>query len=507
MTEWRMILEETVQLDNPKYLSEFTFLKSVIDLAIGKKPPGKSSKKETDEIDYLPFHFISQSWEDLSHQLKVSHSLKEKCYQLLLLMSADNSMTWWEKLHKIGFYMKMLPKHLRGSPVTKSAIVKTVSHDPYLLSRGSKDEHVFDHIGRYSTMKPSDLEESSELSYLLNNRTKEDYFHLKGQLTSNIGGRQTRLLMTTPKTKDEGDQNSRSQRIDVSSMLEDKINSIEKETKVTQGLLSSFIQKVDDDQSKQRNALKSSVRSPSMTSHRQVDSIPPPPPLSPVVPTNVSFTETMKMVHSPDFSMTGECKLLYSLFPLSSLISAALCFLSLFQDMHPPASGNSNILSPPSDTTQKDDFLSNYLQEEDEGRERESKKFNLQDFSVSLKKSSAMSKYLSQPILTVSTAATTASAAGDNDDESHDLNHSPQRNSNRSTVSKHKVQLNIPDDLLDQTTFRITSNDDDEEREGDREVHNNRITPRKHVSINELKSPNRKPFRKFLFIFFVLSRL
>jgi hypothetical protein len=175
--------------------------------------------------------------------------------------------------------------------------------------------------------------------------------------------------------------------------------------------------------------------------------------------------------------------------------------------MHPPASGNRNILSPSSDTTQKDDFLSNYLQEEDEGKERESKKFSLQDFSVSLKKSSAMSKYLSQPILTVSTAATTTSTADDNDAVSHDLKQSPQRNSNRSAVSKHKVQLNIPDDLLDQTTFRITSNDDDEDRESDREVHNNRITPRKHVSINELKSPNQKPFRKFLFIFCVLSRL
>jgi hypothetical protein len=502
-----MILEETVQLDNPKYLSEFTFLKSIIDLAIGKKPPGKSSKKETDDIDYLPFHFISQSWEDLSHQLKVSHSLKEKCYQLLLLMSADNSMTWWEKLHKIGFYMKMLPKHLRGSPVTKSATVKTVSHDPYLLSRGSKDEHVFDHIGRYSTMKTSDLEESSELSYLLNNRTKEDYFHLKGQLTGSIGGRQTRLLMTTPKTKDEGEQNTHSQRIDVSSMLEDKINSIEKETKVTQGLLSNLIQKVDDDQSKQRNALRSSVRSPAMTSHRQVDSIPPPPPLSPVVPTNVSFTETMKMAHSPDFSMTGELNCFFFLSSFFSNLYGSFSFSRFFSDIHPRASGNRNILSPPPDSTQKNDFLSNYLQEEDEGGERDSKKFNLQDFSVSLRKSSAMSKYLSQPILNVSTAATTASAADDNDDESHDLKQQPQRNSNRSTVSKHKVQLNIPDDLLDQTTFRITSNDDDEDREGDREVHKNRMTPRKHVSINELKPPNQKPFRKFLLIFFVLSRL
>jgi hypothetical protein len=159
---------------------EIEFLRSVIDLAMARRPPSSGNKKDLGE--YLAFDLIIDSYKELSRQLKVDHLLKERCYKILLLMSADHQLTWWDKVRNVSFYVKQLESQKsRRSPSPYSIKARTSEEKSVpdssvmRLRERSVSPSLYQQSGRTSKTAPSILEEGAELSFILNNRPGNEY--------------------------------------------------------------------------------------------------------------------------------------------------------------------------------------------------------------------------------------------------------------------------------------------------------------------------------------------
>jgi hypothetical protein len=144
--------------DRTVHHDEASLVKSIIDLAMAKKP-----STENRNNDYLSLEEILNCSRDLCSQLNISEQLERRCYKLLLLMSGDSTRTWWEKVQRISEYIRLLDKNSRV--------------DPYRFSKGNpvmrvqRPEENISSSQHYSSTAPSLLEEGAELSLFLNNQT------------------------------------------------------------------------------------------------------------------------------------------------------------------------------------------------------------------------------------------------------------------------------------------------------------------------------------------------
>lgn len=311
---------------------EYTFLKSVIDLALARRPPSQSRGRRGDEDEYLPLSSIISTHNELAHQLKISPALEERTYQLLLLMSAEEKLTWWEKVQKIPQYLKALSKKQNKSSMRLGT--SSISPDKSRLADRSNTSYSLggnktvtdgflrvsnkqkkDLIGRISTTAPSDLEEGAELSFLLNQRIrpKVQPAQPSGPASSATDLATSYALMTTP-IRDTTSHN-----------IEEKISSIEKETKVTQGLLSNLLHRFDQvgqpnfkpPDSAGKDQPLATLDHTMMANHN--------PLLSPVpkMMQSGAFADTLKL-GSPELSVVGGKFILFS----SLLVFITIIFFS-----------------------------------------------------------------------------------------------------------------------------------------------------------------------------------
>ena len=106
-----MAIRESIIPNRNPPPAEQTFLQSVIDLAIARR--SKSGNGE-----FLDWHSLHSSFQDLASQLHLDPLLQNRCYQILLLMHADtgSDLTWWDKVRKIPQYLAYLQKKKKGEP-------------------------------------------------------------------------------------------------------------------------------------------------------------------------------------------------------------------------------------------------------------------------------------------------------------------------------------------------------------------------------------------------------
>eukprot|EP01031_Cornospumella_fuschlensis_P036785 gene36786-44625_t len=160
-------------------MREYNVLRATIELA-AEKSEDKYGKRQTGREDWIPFNELHTALKTVAKRLNVSYQLEQKCYELLLLMSAESekSHTWWEKINNLPYYLQRLNTVNLFSDVSKGLDVynELPNPPPYPLLRlleqnKSKSSAGAQHLYSVGTSSPSVLQEGEELSIILNHQT------------------------------------------------------------------------------------------------------------------------------------------------------------------------------------------------------------------------------------------------------------------------------------------------------------------------------------------------
>lgn len=157
--------------------AELQLLKSTIDLA--------AAQRQGESIEWLPLHAVLQAFKETCQMLHISPSMEQKCYQILLLMSADSEqhLTWWERVYKINHYTELLNsgKTIEAAKKTSFSPNQSSFSSPSPRKIGGYVMRVTDSgrqlevpEGIVSHSTQSLLHEGAELSMLLNNQLAAD---------------------------------------------------------------------------------------------------------------------------------------------------------------------------------------------------------------------------------------------------------------------------------------------------------------------------------------------
>jgi hypothetical protein len=180
--------------------SELILLKTALDLAAAKQ----SDQGMEERISY---HSLLNAFKDVCQKLQPNPQMEQRCFQALLLMSADDAdpgRTWWDKVHDIQIYLDQLlsqkstklsattgsqfnssrvvadtmrgrsasPSVSRRSPISNEASDNPLQpRTNYVMRLSDKARQIQGTTSTTSSMSPSLLREGTELSLLLNDRT------------------------------------------------------------------------------------------------------------------------------------------------------------------------------------------------------------------------------------------------------------------------------------------------------------------------------------------------
>jgi hypothetical protein len=185
-------------------VSEKEVLQTTLDLACGRA-----------QLESLSYHLIVECYEEILRKYHVARPIQQRCFQLLLLMSAESEshLTWYEKIKKINYYLSKLPKR-KDSPTSSSVspsrsrtsfrssaskTTRSLSPNSYnMMSLTDRGRRIAIPTSKVSTTSPSILHEGSELSMLLNNRNPSDIYQISSFLDSQRSPSTT--MLETPKS-------------------------------------------------------------------------------------------------------------------------------------------------------------------------------------------------------------------------------------------------------------------------------------------------------------------
>ncbi|RYH06410.1 hypothetical protein EON65_42915, partial [archaeon] len=156
-------------------MKEYNVLRATIELA-AEQSEAKYDQRRSDREDWISFSELQAALKTVAKKLKVSYQLEHKCYELLLLMSAESekSHTWWEKINNLPYYLQRLSKVNLFSDVSRGLDIynELPNPPPYpllrLLQENKGKNSQYYSIG---TSSPSVLQEGEELSVILNHQT------------------------------------------------------------------------------------------------------------------------------------------------------------------------------------------------------------------------------------------------------------------------------------------------------------------------------------------------
>jgi hypothetical protein len=165
---------------------EHAIIKSSIQAAADKQ---EDQLVPHDQEDWLSFSDIVQEFRLVCKKEKVPSQIEHRCYQILLMMTAETEkdFTWWEKIRRIPYYLKRLPKvqSLDGNNESQSSSMSSSSNNnPRFVRKSSPNKFIgLTDDGRHipiakrtvSGTSSQVLREGEELSVLLNSsNTKQN---------------------------------------------------------------------------------------------------------------------------------------------------------------------------------------------------------------------------------------------------------------------------------------------------------------------------------------------